>query len=57
MKPSIFFGRAREILIGAVTKDMTSDEHTAYYSRKADEVVREYGLKLKNPISPLHDTV
>ncbi len=37
------------------TKNMTPEEHTAFYRRKAEEAAKRHGLQLKRPAPSLHD--
>ncbi len=39
------------------TKNMTPEEHTAYYRRKAEEAAEKHGLKLKRSAPSLHDAI
>ncbi len=39
------------------TKNMTPEEHTTYYRRKAEAAAEKHGLKLRRPSSVLHDAV
>lgn len=38
------------------TKNMTPEEHTAFYRRKAEEVAHKYGITLKRPLPSKSDT-
>ncbi len=37
------------------TRNMTPEEHTAFYSRKAEEAAKRHDLQLKRPAPSLHD--